>query len=143
MDQDATRYEGRPRPRPHRIRWGPSPNSKKGTAPNFRTISVVPIRLDGSRCHLIRRKASAQVRWGLSSPQMRNSSPQIFGPCLLWPNGSMNQNSTWYGERHRPMRHCVRWRHSLPPPSQKGEQQPFTFWPISTVANLSVRWGPI
>jgi len=20
-----------------------------------------------------------------------------FGPCLLWPNGRMDQNATWYG----------------------------------------------
>jgi len=26
----------------------------------------------------------------------------IFGPYLLWPNGWMNQDATWYGDRHRP-----------------------------------------
>jgi len=24
-------------------------------------------------------------------------SPQIFGPSLLWPNGWMHQDATWYG----------------------------------------------
>jgi len=23
-------------------------------------------------------------------------SPQIFGPCLLWPNGCMDQDATWH-----------------------------------------------
>ena len=28
---------------------------KRGTASNFRPMSIVPKRLDGSRCHLVRR----------------------------------------------------------------------------------------
>ena len=42
MDQDATRYEGRPWPRPHCITWGPSspPLPKGAQAPNF-PMSVV------------------------------------------------------------------------------------------------------
>jgi len=34
MDQDATWYGGRPRPRPHCVRWGPS-SPQRGTAPIF------------------------------------------------------------------------------------------------------------
>jgi len=34
---------------------------KRGTAPNFRPMSVVDKRQDGSRCHLVRRLASAQA----------------------------------------------------------------------------------
>jgi len=37
---------------------------------------------------------------------------------VLWPNGWMDQNATWYGGRHRPWPHCVRWGPSSPP--QKG-----------------------
>jgi len=33
----------------------PAPPQKAGTAPNFRLMSIVPKRLDGSRCHLVRR----------------------------------------------------------------------------------------
>jgi len=25
--------------------------------------------------------------------------PPIFGPCLLWPNGWMDQDGTWHGGR--------------------------------------------
>ena len=31
------------------------PLPQRGTAPNFRPISTVPKRLDGYRCHLVRR----------------------------------------------------------------------------------------
>jgi len=44
MDQAATWYRGRPRPRRHCVRWGPSypPHPKRGTAlPIFRRKSVV------------------------------------------------------------------------------------------------------
>jgi len=27
----------------------------------------------------------------------RGRSPPIFGLCLLWPNGWMDQDATWYG----------------------------------------------
>ena len=115
--QDGTCHVGRPRPRPHRARWGPrSPSPEKGEqppmfgpcllwpkagciriplgmevglgpghivldgdpappfqerersphksqlkAPHFRLISIVTKQLDGSRCHLVWRYASAQA----------------------------------------------------------------------------------
>ena len=31
------------------------------------------------------------------SPLEGHSSPPIVGPCLLWPNGLMDQDATWYG----------------------------------------------
>jgi len=52
----------------------------------------------------------------------RGRSPQIFGPCLLWPNGWMDEACTWHGGRPQPRRHCVRWRPS--PPPQKGGGAP-------------------
>ena len=39
----------------------------------------------------------------------------IFGPCLLWPNGWMDEDATWYGSRSRPRPHCVRQGPSSPP----------------------------
>jgi len=44
----------------------------------------------------------------------KGAQPLIFGPCLLWPNGWMDQAATWYGDRPRPRRHCVLWRSSSP-----------------------------
>jgi len=42
--------------------------------------------------------------------------PPIFGPCLLWPNGGMDQDGTWHGGRPQPRRLCVKWD---PAPSTK------------------------
>jgi len=48
----------------------------------------------------------------------RTPSPS-FDPCLLWPNGWIDEDATWYGSRHRPRSHCVR-RTEVP---TKGAQQ--------------------
>jgi len=32
----------------------------------------------------------------------------IFGPCLLWPNGWMDDDAAWYRSRPRPRPHCTR-----------------------------------
>jgi len=46
---------------------------------------------------------------------------QIFGPCLLWPNGWMDENAAWYGSRPRSRSHCTRRRAILrtPPVTRK------------------------
>jgi len=31
-----------------------------------------------------------------------------FGPCLLWPNGWMDEDAAWYGSKPRPRPHCTR-----------------------------------
>ena len=49
-------------------------------------------------------------------------SPPIFGPCLLWPNGWMDQDATWYGSRPRPTQHCARCGPSYP--QKKGHTHP-------------------
>jgi len=46
-------------------------------------------------------------------PPPKGHSPHpIFGPFLLWPNGCMHQDATWYGGRPQPRGLCVRWGHS-------------------------------
>jgi len=62
MVQDVTWYGARPRPRRLCVRWDPVPVPQKGAKPlpNFRPISIVAKRLDGSRCHLVWMLASAQ-----------------------------------------------------------------------------------
>jgi len=69
-------------------------------------------------------------------PQKWTTEPPIFGPCLLWPNGWMHQDATWYRGRPRPRTHCARWRTSCPPPA-KGAQKPPSFWPMSVVATVA------
>ena len=59
----------------------------------------------------IKTKVGTQVGFSLGHtvldrdpvPSLRKGAPPIFGPCLLWwPNGSMDQDATWYGGRPRP-----------------------------------------
>jgi len=52
----------------------------------------------------------------------RGLEPPIFGPCLLWPNGWMDQDGTWHGGGPWPRPHCDRWGPSSPP--QKGGRVP-------------------
>jgi len=42
-------------------------------------------------------------------PEKRAHLPHlIFGPCILWPNGWMDEDTAWYGSRPRPRPHCTR-----------------------------------
>jgi len=56
-------------------------------------------------------------------PKRAESPSPIFDPFLLWPNGWMHQDVTWYGGRPQHWRRCVRWeprpvptRGRIPPP---------------------------
>jgi len=88
------------------------------------------------------------VRWEPSSPPKKGAEPQIFGPFLLWPNGS---------GRPQPMLLYVKWR-SSPPPQQGAELPIFgsrLLWPNGCMdqdttwyggrprpTQHCVRWGP-
>jgi len=41
-------------------------------------------------------------------PLPKRGVPLNSRPTSIWPNGCMNQDATWYGDRPRPTRHCVR-----------------------------------
>ena len=63
----------------------------------------------------------------------KGRSPPIFGPRLLWSNGCMVQDATWYGGRPQPKRLCVRWGPS-PLPQKTAESPapifcPCLLWP--------------
>jgi len=64
----------------------------------------------------------------------KGRSPPIFGPCLLWPNGCMDQDAlgmeAGLGLRDIVLDH--RWGPSSPSP--KGSQCPPNFRPMSIVA---------
>jgi len=40
-------------------------------------------------------------------PRKKGHSPPLFSPCLLCPNGWMDQDATWYEGRPRAGQHCV------------------------------------
>jgi len=86
--------------------------------------------------------------------------PKKIRPCLLWPNGWMDQYGTWHGDRPQLRQLCVRWG---PSPSPKRGRTPspifgpFLLWPnrqmpgcikmpLGMEIGLSlgdcVRWGP-
>jgi len=72
----------------------------------------------------------------LPSPK-KGAEPPIFGPSLLWPNGCMDQDATWYGGRPRPTQHCVRCGPSYP--LKKGTPilpnfGPCLLWPPSPIS---------
>jgi len=93
MHQDATWYGGRPQPRRLCVRWGPScPSQKGGAAPNFRFMSIVAKRLDGSKMPLgmeVGLGPGDIVLDGYQAPPKRGHSP-IFSQCPFWPNCSMD-----------------------------------------------------
>ena len=95
MDEDATWYGGRPRPRPHCVTWGPS-SPQKAQLPNFRPMSVVAKRLDGLRCQLVRRYRPWPrphcVRRGPSSPPRKGAQqPPTFRPMSIVAKRSPSQ----------------------------------------------------
>jgi len=56
-------------------------------------------------------KMSFGMEIGLGDPALpgKKAHPQpIFGPCLLWLNGWMDQGATWYRGKPRPRQRCVR-----------------------------------
>jgi len=71
--------------------------------------------------------------WGPVPLPKRGTDPPMFGPCLLWPNGCINQDATWYGGRPRPGPHCCRWQLSCPPRGTAAS----SFRPMSIVAKRS------
>jgi len=91
MDQNATWYGGKARPRRRCVRWGRSPPPhKKGTATQF-LVHVyfgetagwmnTPLGTEGLDLgpgHI--------VLDGVPAPRERGkAAPPLFGPCLLWP----------------------------------------------------------
>ena len=42
-------------------------------------------------------------------PLPKGAQTSIFDPSLLWSNGWMDQDATWYGGRPQSRRHRVRW----------------------------------
>jgi len=75
------------------------------------------------------------------APLPQRDTAPIFGPCLLWRNGWMDQDATCYGGRPWPRHHFVRWGSSSP--TERDTASPHfgqcLLWP--TVAHLSYCWA--
>jgi len=116
MYQDTTRR--------HCVRWGPSSPSPKGAQPPVfdqcrcgQTVGWTKMPL-GTVVGL--RPGDFVFDGDGATPEKRHSPHPIFGPCLLWPSGWVDQDATWYGCRPRPRRLCSMGS-QLPP---KGAQTP-------------------
>jgi len=134
MDQGETWRGGRPRPRPHSVRWGPSSPRKKGHSPQ-----VLAHVCCGQTTEWIKMRLRTKVGLGPGHTVLdgdpalptkgHNSPTQIFGP-----NGWMDQDATWYRGMPPPRPHCVRWGPSCP--TQRGTTAP-TVRPMFTVSKRS------
>jgi len=90
---------------------------------------------------------SGHIMLDPATPQKGGAQPPIFGPCLLWPNGWMDQDATRYRGRPRPRRHCIRWGPSSPPKGHGPQFSAHDCWgqtavciriPLGTRVGLSV-----
>jgi len=123
MDQDETWHASRPRYWPHCIRWDPA-SLPKGAHPQFSAHICC-----GQMAGWIEVPLDMEVGFGSgdfvldgdSAPlPKKGAEPPIFDPCLLWPNGCMDQDGTGRRDGPRSRPHCVRWGPSSPP--QKGAE---------------------
>jgi len=101
MDHDTAWYGGRPRPRRHCVRWGPSAPQRGGGAQQPKLSARVYC---GQTAGWITMKLGREVGlspdhivldWNPAPLPQRGTSPTVFGPRLLWPNGWMDQDATW------------------------------------------------
>ena len=122
MDQHGTWHGGRPQPNDFALDGYPVPSLKGGGAPKF-SAHVYCDQTDGWMKLILGMVVGLNpgdfVLHGDPAPlpQKRAEPPYpIFGPFLLWPNGWMHQDATWYGCRPQPRGLCVRC-----PPPQKGQ----------------------
>jgi len=123
MDQDETWHAGRPWPWPHCVRCIPScPSPKREQSPQLSAHICCGQMAGWIKMPLAMEIASAQATlcWmGTQFPLpllQRGSRSPIFGPCILWPNGWMDQDDTWHGGGPRFRPHCAKWGPALPPP---------------------------
>jgi len=123
---------------------------------NFRPMSIVAKRLGRMKMPLgmeVGLDPSDTVVQGtqLTLPKT-GEQPPIFGPCLSWPNGWMDQDATWYGDRPRPRPQCARWGPSSSLLSKRGTApifSPCLLWPKGRLSQLllstcySFIWWPV
>ena len=133
LHQDTTWYAGRPRPRGHVLDGDSGLPPLKVHSPQFSAHLSC-----GQTAGWTKMPLGMEVGLGPGDfvldgdpvPSEKGYIPHpIFEPCLLWPNGWMDQDATWYGGKPWHRRRCVRWG---PSPLPKGPQPQFSaclLWP--------------
>jgi len=114
--------------------------------PHLTQCSHAKFHLDPSNRLATIHPGDVVLDWDPAPPRKGGRSPSpIFGPCLLRPNGCMDQDATWYGGRPQPRRHCARWGPRSPP--QKGAEPPppifgtFLLWPNGWIHQGATWYG--
>jgi len=117
---------------PHCVRWEPRSPSPKEQSPQVSAHICC-----GHMAGWIKMPLDMEVGLGLGNfvldvdpalPPQKGGEAPYFRPCLLWPNGWIDQDGTWHvrGPRSRP--HYAKWGASTPPP--KRGQSPPIFGPF-------------
>jgi len=131
MHQCATWYGGRPQPR-RLCYMGTQPPTPKGAEPHpiFGCMDQDSTWYGGRP-----RPTRHCVLCGPSYPQKKGHTHlhPIFGPCLLWPNGWIDEDAARYESRPRPRPHRTR---RDPSSRERGTAAPY-FWPMSIVATVA------
>ena len=76
-------------------------------------------------------------------PLPKGAELPVFGRCLLWPSGWMDQDCTWHGGGPRSRPHCARWGPNCPPP-KRGTPPifgPCLLWPNGCVYQDTTWYG--
>jgi len=109
-------------PWPHCVRWGPSSPPPKGHSPQFSAHICCGQMAAWIKMSLGMELGVGPADFVLDAPPSPKGGqrPQIFGPCLLWPNGWMDEAGTRHGYRPQPRRLCARWRPSPLPKRGRG-----------------------
>ena len=121
-DQDQTWHAGRPRTWSRCVRWRTSSPSSKRAHPRQLLAHIccgqvagwtkmpLGMKVDLGPCDFVLDGDPAPL-----TKRGRNPLPKN-GPCLLWPNGWIYRDGTWYGGRPQLRRVCVRWGTCSPSP---------------------------
>jgi len=113
MDEDATWYGSRPRPRPHCVRQRPSsPHRERGTAaPSFRPMSIVATVANLSTAELLFIKYPALKGISLSLSTSQNTvvmqSQQLFIVNMIIYRTKNNKNVLWQVALHKNSHYTV------------------------------------
>ena len=144
MGQDETWHRGRPRPRPHCVRWGPSSHSQNGNSlpPIFglcllcQTASWIKMPL-GTEVGL---GPGDIVLGGDPAPPKRGHRIPHFSAHV---DGWVDQDTSWYGGRRLPRQRCITWEPSSCSGKGHSSSSPALFGQLwsGTVVHINCSWA--
>ena len=79
--------------------------------------------------------------WRPRSPTQKGGTAPPILAHVVWPNGCMDQDATWYGGRPRPRQHCLSKKRAEPPPQIFGPCGQTAGW-IKMPLGMEVGLGP-